>query len=446
MALKKRIRRKIRRKAPAVRRPGGPNLAPANKGAASELIIGGVLDPAEKAADRMAGRALSGQTPTNTAATPAGGGAVQRSPGARSAPVAAPGAASAPATKSSASAVNAIGTGRSMSRSERAFFEPRFGRDFSNVRIHEGPNAARATRALDARAFAHGNDLAFAPGERTVQTMAHELAHVAQGDSPLRRDLALTPPGRTAEPPEMTDGEKSSAAQFNNQKFNSTNREWLLDIVGTAGRASFTQENIEDVRGFQADWRRSPDGKIGKSSLEPFGRETIAEGYRTRAIRLVVDGHNFGLKNVSRLFYDHTYTANNAITQAVTWGHKSTIKVGKPGVDQGYRGLVHTIAHEVDHANVFAGGAVSEPRFEFQGECVEIISSNMLRENIAGMMSDASRAWTKWQGMTTADKQAMWAMFQNARDVITRRYDALSAARQAPHTALVTNWRGQGAP
>ncbi len=463
MAAKRRIRRKIRRKAPALRRALAQGPAPAARGSVADsgLMVGGVMDPAEKAADHMADRALSGRAPAVSPPVSAPAASVHRAcagcsneeqdkaPLKRAAvasPTVAIGTASAPAPKFAAKAAAAMGSGRQMSPGERSYFEPRFGHDFSNVRIHEGPTAALATRALGAKAFARGTDIAFAPGERTPRTMAHELAHVVQGDREIRRDLALKPPGRTEELPELDDGGKTSAAQYNNQKYKATNREWLLDIVGTAGRTTFTKDNIDEVRGFQADWGKTPDGKIGKSSLEPFGRETIAEGYRTRAIRLVIDGHNFSLSNVSRVFYDHTYTANNALTQAPGWGHKSTIKVGKPGVDQGYRGLVHTIAHEIDHANVFAGTAVSEPRFEFQGECVEIISSGMLRENIAGMMNDATRAWTKWGGMSTADKQAMWAMFQNARNAINRRYNALSAARQAPYTALVNNWRGQGVP
>jgi hypothetical protein len=68
----------------------------------------------------------------------------------------------------------------------RAFFEPRFGHDFGDVRIHTGAAATRAADAIHARAFTLGRDIAFGHGEYAPGTsagrrlMAHELAHVVQ--------------------------------------------------------------------------------------------------------------------------------------------------------------------------------------------------------------------------------------------------------------------------
>lgn len=440
MALKRKTRRKLRRTSPAVRHtPDVQTNAARSEAKSTGLLIGGAHDPAEKAADRLAAKALglAGATVTRPSTL---------SREAALSPPVAPGTHSVAAPRTAADTVNGLGAGRGLSAAERGYFEPRFGYNFSSVRVHEGPPVDRANNTLGARAFALGNDIAFSAGARSRDTLAHELAHVVLDSHALRRDLAIRAPGRTADPPDMDEGERASAASFNNTTFNNRNRQWLLDILGAAGRSVFTADNVQDVRDWQADFRLPPDGRIGKRTLEPFGRESIAKHYRTRAIRLIVDGHNFSLRNVSKLFYDHSYTANNALTSAPGWGNKSEIKIGKPGVDQGYRGLVHTIAHEIDHAKVFRGAAVPEPRYEFRGECVEIISTGMLRESVSGLMNDAQRAWTKWTGMTTADKREMWATFQQARDAIGRRYNRLSAARKAPHTALMNNWRGQGAP
>lgn len=90
------------------------------------------------------------------------------------------------------------GGGKAMPASERAFFEPRFGRAFDTVRIHDGPAAAAAANAVNARAFTLGNDIAFARGEYAPGTVAgrrliaHELTHTlqqAQGGVRLQRDL-----------------------------------------------------------------------------------------------------------------------------------------------------------------------------------------------------------------------------------------------------------------
>lgn len=78
------------------------------------------------------------------------------------------------------------GSGQPLSPDLRAFFEPRFQRDFSQVRVHTDSRAAQTTQALNARAYTLGRDIAVAPGEYRPETaagrllLAHELTHVVQ--------------------------------------------------------------------------------------------------------------------------------------------------------------------------------------------------------------------------------------------------------------------------
>lgn len=71
----------------------------------------------------------------------------------------------------------------------RAFFEPRFGYDFSQVRVHTDAKAAESARAVNALAYTVGRDVVFASGKyapaRTEgqRLLAHELAHVTQQQS-----------------------------------------------------------------------------------------------------------------------------------------------------------------------------------------------------------------------------------------------------------------------
>ena len=52
----------------------------------------------------------------------------------------------------------------SHSTAARAFFEPRFGHDFGNVRVHVDAKAAESARAVDVQAYTVGNDIVFTSG------------------------------------------------------------------------------------------------------------------------------------------------------------------------------------------------------------------------------------------------------------------------------------------
>ncbi|MGW8375353.1 DUF4157 domain-containing protein [Streptomyces sp. ODS28] len=68
----------------------------------------------------------------------------------------------------------------------RGFFESRFGRDFSAVRVHTDSAAAESARAVYAEAYTVGNDIVFARGAYAPQSahgrrlLAHELVHTSQ--------------------------------------------------------------------------------------------------------------------------------------------------------------------------------------------------------------------------------------------------------------------------
>jgi|GEM_PF-3486752 len=76
--------------------------------------------------------------------------------------------------------------GQPLDAQTRAYFEPRFGRDFSSVRVHSGPVAAQSARDVNAHAFTVGHNIAFnsgqfAPGSQEGRRLlAHELTHVVQ--------------------------------------------------------------------------------------------------------------------------------------------------------------------------------------------------------------------------------------------------------------------------
>jgi hypothetical protein len=190
----------------------------------AKLHVGPANDPLEHEADRVADAVVSNQA--LSAGVVSGGNGIQRkcaecaaeehetirlqredeedeelrmkpeSDGARS--------RSAAATQTAADAVT--GGGGRLPPGARSYFEPRFGQDFTGVRIHTGRRAQQAAGAIGARAYTLGRDIAFAAGQYDPQSprgrhlLAHELTHVVQqqGGSgfggTIRRRLAVDKP------------------------------------------------------------------------------------------------------------------------------------------------------------------------------------------------------------------------------------------------------------
>jgi hypothetical protein len=101
----------------------------------------------------------------------------------------------------------------------RAFFEPRFGHDFSRVRVHADAQASESARSINALAYTVGTDIVFGAGEqpwgkiRGNRLLAHELTHVVQQRGGQGGSLALEP-RIAAEREAETVGENISETPF----------------------------------------------------------------------------------------------------------------------------------------------------------------------------------------------------------------------------------------
>src|SRR5437588_2146588 len=76
--------------------------------------------------------------------------------------------------------------GQPLDANLRSFMEPRFGYDFSRVRVHADGKAGESARELGARGYTIGHDIVFAPsdypprGTLGMRLLAHEPTHVIQ--------------------------------------------------------------------------------------------------------------------------------------------------------------------------------------------------------------------------------------------------------------------------
>ena len=105
--------------------------------------------------------------------------------------------------------------GQSLDAATRAFMEPRFGHDFSQVRIHTDAHAAESAKAVNALAYTVGRDVVLGAGQYQPRTdegrklLAHELTHVVQQQG---QTTGWVSPLRTTHPDEKSEQEADAAA------------------------------------------------------------------------------------------------------------------------------------------------------------------------------------------------------------------------------------------
>jgi hypothetical protein len=102
------------------------------------------------------------------------------------------------------------GGGQPLPESARTFFEPRFGYDFNQIRVHADAQAAASARQINALAYTLGQDIVFGAGQYTPHTfegrrlIAHELTHVLQQNQEppvIRRKIQFASPTYIRENP-----------------------------------------------------------------------------------------------------------------------------------------------------------------------------------------------------------------------------------------------------
>jgi outer membrane protein OmpA-like peptidoglycan-associated protein len=235
----------------------------------AKLAVNQPGDACEQEADRVAQEVVSGSAPP----------AVQRKATGESGPATAP------------PAVNeALGSsGQPLDPATRAFLEPRFGRNFEDVRVHTGERAAEAANSVGALAFTVGRDVVFGDGQYAPgttegrQLLSHELTHVVQQQgaaTSLQRKE-----GDKEDPPKMTvSGDTERKGPAGGVAITKGSLEWRLKFVGqdtqvTAAPpgqgAQFNMVLGKDVL-FEASFTPAPGTKCPTITFSQTVQPTIA--------------------------------------------------------------------------------------------------------------------------------------------------------------------------
>lgn len=184
-------------------------------------------------------------------------------------------------------------SGAPLAADVRSFFEPRFGHDFSGVRVHTGHEAARAARGMEARAYTFGRDIVFGANEYAPRTargrrfLAHELAHVVQqgGSSTLSRIVQRRV---------LAAAEQAAAITANRALFNGITVRVLQTITGVRAANRDGVIGPQTVRAV-SDWQTArglvDNGIVNEASMDRLVTDSLARRAE-HGIQLVLDFFN----------------------------------------------------------------------------------------------------------------------------------------------------------
>lgn len=195
--------------------------------------------------------------------------------------------------------------GQPLPASVRSFMEPRFGQDFSQVRIHTDQRASALAHEVNAHAFTVGRNIAFgknqyAPGTSAGRHLiAHELTHVIQQANGLKSgSVASAGLGLQRQPAadiELISPQFAGNADLkevrNRRKFLNVGsggdavrlvQEALLDegyeLPKFGADGKFGSETAKAVREFQTRWRLAVDGVVGDQTLGLLDAHAVGKG------------------------------------------------------------------------------------------------------------------------------------------------------------------------
>lgn len=187
-------------------------------------------------------------------------------------------------------------SGEPLGTATRAFFEPRFGQDFSRVRIHADDRAAASAQTLAARAYTVASDVVFgasqfAPSTDTGrQLLAHELTHVIQQQSAS---------SQRKKPEVMSGGSYNGPGSYPLPSADTYDlRSGSIPPLITLTRGKLVQkQDDKNASTANIDWSERELGAVSASSQSlPAVREKALGALRASemALRAAIDSRNNG--------------------------------------------------------------------------------------------------------------------------------------------------------
>jgi Domain of unknown function (DUF4157) len=166
-------------------------------------------------------------------------------------------------------------SGRPLDDATRRFIEPRFGRDFGSVRVHDDSQAAASAREIHARAYTVGHNVVFAANQFSPTTpegrklLAHELTHVTQQRAGQPATIQRDPDDPTVPAPQP--GTSAPAPAFDPDANEAAARIQDPDLPKIDRSTQKPQENEDAAQ--KLVWAAFPDADALNAAFEKLSPE-----------------------------------------------------------------------------------------------------------------------------------------------------------------------------
>jgi hypothetical protein len=166
----------------------------------------------------------------------------------------------------------------------RTTMERRFGRQFSDVRVHTGTLASESTRDINALAYTVGRQIVFrrdhyqSDSARGRHLLAHELAHVVQQTGATRnpsRPLAMSTPDAELQAEQAARTLSSLPPRLDRQE---------LSLARTAAASQGVPEEPKEVPSSACDWK-DPDDDVVAGIIEAALGGSRSDRYEVAKLR-----------------------------------------------------------------------------------------------------------------------------------------------------------------
>jgi hypothetical protein len=263
---------------------------------------------------------------------------------------------------SHSTAINSILSeiGKPLDRQTRDYMEPRFGYDFSNVRIHSDRDAvSRSSESVNALAFTVDNNIVFGNGKYNPNTkegkrlLAHELTHVIQqtGESKYTSNFSLLQ-RQITEPESLLDRMNREIQELD---------ELLFGKDGGSSGGGGSSDSWE----YNPDAGEPSDSSTAPAAGAPIPSPTLPSIESSQKKMNFYHGTTWTIaksipKNVKPIgggdfasgFYTH-YDEDNfkALARAITWGKRIANQMREP-----FAGVIQFGVKESDYSDLFKDG------------------------------------------------------------------------------------------